>query len=229
MEFCLKKFYLPIRTKMNKSLLITRPDHDSTTRYLSCWSEKIIHSAREKGIRVIDLHRKRANKSETINILKKRNPSLVVLNGHGSDDQIKGYDDEVILDGSNRSVLNSKIVYARSCRSAKILGQSSISHGTLTFLGYKEDFIFMYEPAKISKPLADKTAALFLEPSNYVPISLLKGHNTEDANKRSKNFFRKNIEKLLVSGPSSENYDSIRFLLWDMRNQVCLGNREVTL
>lgn len=214
---------------MSKSLLITRPDHDVTTHYLSRWSEKIIYLAKQKGARIIDLHRKRANKDEFTSILKKRDPSLVVLNGHGADDCIAGHDDKIILDSSNQDALNSKIAYARACRAAKVLGRSSIFHGALAFLGYQEDFVFMYEQASISKPLEDKTAKLFLEPSNHVPISLLKDHSAEDANNRSKNLFRKNIENLLVGGPSSENYDNIRFLLWDMRNQVCLGDGKATL
>ena len=33
---------------MNKTLLITRPNHDITTRYLSEWSKKIIEIAGKK-------------------------------------------------------------------------------------------------------------------------------------------------------------------------------------
>mgnify|MGYP001241783486 FL=1 len=84
----------------------------------------------------------------------------------------------------------------------------------------------MVTDATATKPLQDKTAELFLEPSNYIPISLLKGHTAGDANKRSKNLFRKNINRLMVEGPSSYNYDDIIWLLWDMKNQVCIGDEE---
>ena len=40
---------------MPKSLLITRPDHDCTTNYLSKWSKEIIKEGEDKGITVIDL------------------------------------------------------------------------------------------------------------------------------------------------------------------------------
>ena len=79
------------------------------------------------------------------------------------------------------------------------------------------------------KPLEDKTAKQFLEPSNYLPISLLKGHTTGEANNRSKNLFRKNIEKLIVAGPTSSDYQTIRGLLWNMQHQVCLGDKSATL
>jgi len=40
---------------MNRILLITRPDHDVTTRYLSAWSKEIIELADKKNIQVMDL------------------------------------------------------------------------------------------------------------------------------------------------------------------------------
>jgi len=83
----------------------------------------------------------------------------------------------------------------------------------------------MYTESKISKPLEDKTAELFLVPSNYIAISLLKGHTAGNADNRSKILFRRNIEKLIIEGPSSDNYYTIRYLLWDMMHQVCLGNK----
>lgn len=82
---------------------------------------------------------------------------------------------------------------------------------------------------KTSRPLEDKTAALFLGPSNHIVISLLKGHPTGYANNKSKVLFRKNIEKLLIKGPSSDDYYAIRFLNWDIMHQVCLGDQDATL
>lgn len=74
------------------SLLITRPEHDITTRYLSKWSKKIIKEASKKGINIIDLWRGKANRKRVIGILEKRNPNGVFLNGHGSDKFVAGHD-----------------------------------------------------------------------------------------------------------------------------------------
>ncbi len=213
---------------MGNLLLITRPEYDVTTRYLSQWSEKIIKEAKNKGRSVIDLFRSKANRKRVISTLEKRSPGLVVLNGHGSENYVTGHDNEVILKDGDRKAVSSKIIFARSCKSAKILGQNAVIQGATAYLGYKEDFWFRYNVAKISKPLEDKTAALFLEPSNHLVISLLKDHPTGYANNTSKALFRKNIEKLLIEGPSAEDYDTIRYLYWDMINQVCLGNEEAT-
>lgn len=210
---------------MNKTLLITRPEHDPATRYLSRWSEEIIKKAEEKGINVIDLFRNKANRKRVIGTLEKRDPGLVVLNGHGSESSVEGHDNETILKESDKKVVESKIIFARSCKSAKSLGQSIVNQGAIAYLGYDDDFWLMYTESKISNPLEDKTAELFLVPSNYIAISLLKSHTASDADNRSKILFRRNIEKLIIEGPSSDNYYTIRYLLWDMMHQVCLGNK----
>lgn len=214
---------------MGQSLLITRPEHDATTLYLSQWSKTIIEEAKRRGIRVIDLHRKKANRGRVIGILEKRSPKLAVLNGHGNENSVGGHDNEIIIKERDIKALESKIIFARSCKSAKRLGPSAINHGAIAYLGYKEDFWFVYTEEKIFKPLEDKTAKLFLEPSNYVPIALLKGHKAGQANSKSKMRFRKNIEKLIIEGPASDNYYAIRYLLWDMVHQVCLGDQNAKL
>ena len=213
---------------MGKSLLITRPENDNTTYYLSRWSIQIIEEAKQKGIGVIDLYRDKANRKRVIGILEKRNPELVFLNGHGGEDFVAGHDNKIILKDSDGRALRSKIICARACKSAKVLGEKSINCGTVSYLGYKEDFVFWRDPASISNPLKDKTAELFLEPSNYLILSLLKGHSTGDADKKAKNLFRKNIRELLIKGHSVEGYYFIKSLYWDMIHQICLGREDAT-
>lgn len=211
---------------MLRSLLITRPDHDVTTNYLSKWSKEIIKESKDKGINVIDLDGAKANRNRVIGILEKRSPGLVILNGHGSQDSVAGHNDDVILGVNDKKAVKDKIIYARSCKSAKVLGEKTISHGAQAYLGYDEDFYFLYSRDKISKPLEDEAATLFLAPSNQIPLSLLKNHCAGEANEKSKASLRKNIEKLLIDGSSSEHYRAIGYLYWDMIHQVCLGNEE---
>ena len=173
---------------------------------------------------MIDLHRQQAERKRFLGTLKKSNPNLVVLNGHGDENTVTGHDTRVILTEVDGSIVSGKIIFARACRSAKILGPKLVGSGVIAYLGYKEDFWFKYNTGDISRPLEDKTAALFLEPSNYLVISLLKEHSAGEANKKSQELYRKNIERLLVEGPLSEDYDNIRILFWNMTNQVCVGN-----
>ena len=216
---------------MERSLLITRPEHDVTTRYISKWSEKIIKEASEKHVDVIDLHKDKANKDRVLGTLKKKSSlrMLVVLNGHGNSTTVAGHNNEPLITKDDAEVLAGKLVYARSCQSAKVLGKTAIAKGTIAYVGYQEDFIFLIDEDKIMKPLEDAKAALFLEPSNYVISSLLKGHSAADAHHRSKNLFRKNLEKVLTGKTSSEDRCAARFLYWDMTNQVCLGDGTAVL
>ncbi len=211
-------------------MLITRPDHDPTTNYLYYWSQKLIDFAGERGLKVVDLAKKRANSIEFASVIKKVQPSLIVINGHGNSSVVTGYNDEpLVTAGKNDALLNKTIVYARSCKSGEKLGPASVKSGCRAYIGYDDDFVFVTEDDKSTHPLQDKTAELFMDPSNYVVISLLKGHTVGEANIRSKNFLRKNIQRLVTSAALKEESDMIPYLLWNYSHQVCLGKAETTI
>lgn len=215
---------------MSKCLLITRPNHDITTNYLYFWSTIIIQRARAVGLKVIDLKAERANKKVFVAIIQKVDPDIVLLNGHGNHQSVAGQDNEVLLQAHvNDSLLSNKIVYAVSCSSGRTLGKSSVQAGAKAYIGYSEDFIFIIDESKISRPLEDKTARLFLEPSNQVSIAILKGHSAGESHRRSKLVFRKTIEKFLTSDARREDKEILPYLVWDMRHQVCLGDTEARL
>lgn len=210
---------------MNKILLITTPDNDVTTRYLSFWSSKILELANKKNIQIINLKRKKANINELKSRILKIKPLLIIFNGHGNNDRITGHDNKILIQSdNNENLLKETIVYAVSCRSAVELGGKSIEAGALAYIGYDSDFIFCNDEHKISRPLNDKIAKLFLEPSNQVAVSLIKGNKSQEASKRSKKFFLRNIQKMLSSEASLESNQYAKFLWWDMKHQVCLGN-----
>lgn len=215
---------------MNKSFLITRPNHDYATNYLFYWSAPVIKLGRWKGFQVIDLSSSKANQTDFTSRVNKTNPSFIFFNGHGSRAAIAGQNEEVLVSvRKNLGLLKNRIVFARSCHSARQLGSKSVSSGTRVFIGYKEPFIFVSDPKMITKPLSDKTAALFLKPSNLVATTLIKGHSASEANIRAKGAFKRNIRKLLTSETKREDSSVLRFLFWDMRHQVCLGNASASL
>lgn len=207
---------------MKHSLLVTRPNFDLTTRYISVWAKKIIALAQEKGCDVFDLNKKRANRKEFESVIRKKGPTLVFLNGHGDYDVVAGQDNEkIVCAGNNEQLLKAKIVYALSCRSGKILGPSSIKSGADAYIGYDEDFIFLYDEKKRTRPEQDKTAEMFLEPSNQVMVSLLKNHTPKEAHKNSKQSFARKIKKLLSSQSTALESSAVRYLIWNMQHQVC--------
>jgi len=208
---------------MIKIWLTTRPNHDLTTNYLSSWMGLVFNQAKKSGIKVLDLKGKRANKKELTSMVYKLKPDLIVFNGHGDEMTITGNDDNILIkEGVNDNLLKDKIIYAIACRSAKSLGVSAISKGAKAYIGYNEDFIFLIDEKFISKPLMDKTAALFLNPSNYLVLCLLKGHHPKDSYEKSKSAYKRNIEKLMTSEASKEDKEVLPYLIWNMKHQVCL-------
>lgn len=212
---------------MSNSLLVTRPNFDLTTRYISIWAEKIIKFAKSKNKNVFDLGRNRANRRELESMIRKHSPSLIFLNGHGDENQVAGQNNEVLISlGDNENVLKDKSVYALSCRSGKLLGPGSIKSGASSYIGYEGDFIFLYDEKRINRPKEDKTAEIFLEPSNQVMISLLKNHTAKEAHENSKLSFAKRIRKMLSSQSTQIESSAVRYLIWDMQCQVCYERRK---
>ena len=213
---------------MPNKILVTRPQYDAGTYYLFHYASLYIKLAESKGYQVLDLDGKRANKKELTSIIKKMNPKLVCFNGHGNYDLIAGDNGETLVKvNDNESLLAGIIISVLACGSGKNLGLACINNNTLAFIAYKEEFIFYYNNQGTSTPMNDKRAKLFLEPANVIVNSLLKGHTVQAAYEKSQQLYVKNIQKVLASN-SSEGYLA-RYLFWDMRNQVCLGNKDASL
>jgi hypothetical protein len=81
----------------------------------------------------------------------------------------------------------------------------------------------LYDEDKRTRCHEDKLAELFLEPSNQVMVSLLKGHTVQEAHQAAKNSFKKNIRKLLTS-TSSPHSVSVPYLLWDLQAFIFVGD-----
>ena len=203
-----------------KKLVITRPNYEKTTYYLFHWSKKILQEAQDKKVTTLDLAENRATKKDLETALFKVKPELVVFNGHGSANFITGQNNEVLIQvGENEHLLKGKIVYALSCKTAQNLGPASISVGCKSYIGYSEDFTFWF---KSPRPLDDPWAHYFLNPSNSIPIGLLKGHTTQEVIEKAKSMFLKNIQNL-IAVKSADSF-LIPDLLWDMNNLCQFGD-----
>jgi hypothetical protein len=215
---------------MNKILLITRPNHDLATNYLFYWSQLVIQKAKKGRIKVLDLKKNKANKKNFQSYIARHKPKLIFFNGHGSEDAIAGHNDEILVKiNKNEETLAGKIVYARSCDAAQKLGPQSIKKKTIAFIGYKRKYLLGYSQLKISQPLKDEIAKLFLEPSNLIPISLLKGNTAGDSYQKSQKAMWRNLSYMFSSKASQAQKDAAPYLWINRKYQVILGNNSAKL
>ena len=184
---------------MNKGVLITMPRYDDVTEYFSQFSKEIIKEAKEEGFSVKTLVDKDAVKSSFESIAQSFPHDLVVLNGHGTAQEIMGQDKKpLVAEGVNEQLLSGKVVYARACEAGASLGKSiTSSNMSGCFIGYELPFQFYGDITWAANPLKDNTARIFLEPSNAVPIALINGKNAKEAHEHSKRMMAKNLNKVL--------------------------------
>jgi len=215
---------------MSNTVLVTIPSSDPTTRYISAWAQRTVKELESKRLKFIVLLKERATASIFDSMLKKHNPSLVFLNGHGGPDLVCGHNEEILLQaGKNEMALKGTVTYALSCSSAKVLGPAAVKAGVSAYIGYNEDFIFFRSPEKVNRPIEDKTAEMFLAPANHVVVSLAKGHTAGEATTATKGYFFRGIQKLISSESTKDDREYLRYMIWDMRSLVCQGNQNAVV
>lgn len=211
------------------AILITRPNYDPGTNYLFYWSRSVIDFAEKRKVKVLDLSGEKANKKDFVSYIRKHNPKLIFFNGHGSEEFVMGHDDRILVDVKESSILFGTIVYARSCEAAQSLGPQCVKDGTLAFIGYTKKFTIGYAPEKITRPLEDSVAKLFLEPSNLIPISILKGDSVGNAHLRSQKAMFKNLVFMLSSAASNLQKDAASYLWRNIKYQTICGNEDAKI
>lgn len=210
-------------------ILITRPNYDPGTNYLFYWSAPVIDFAENRGIKVLDLLGVKVNQKNFTSYVRKHNPKLIFFNGHGTQKSVRGHDDEVLVDIDESSILSGAIIYARSCEAAGKLGSQSVKNGAVAFIGYTKKFTIGYTPEKITRPLEDPVAKLFLQPSNLIPISLLKGNSVGNAHFKSKKVMFRNLAFMLSSAASSSQKDAASYFWRNMKYQTVCGNKDAKI
>ena len=181
-------------------------------------------------IQFLNLEGKDANKQKVESYLKKQNPRLLLFHGHGDNKTIFGFKDEILIEmNDNDFLLKDKIVYSLTCDSAKELGINAVKNGTEAFIGYKAPFVIFTDTQREANPAKDHIAESFLSPATKISISLLNGKTAQEALNRSKEDFKKELRRF-ITGSAIDGADRIAAaLLWDMTNQVVLGNKEARI
>lgn len=194
-----------------KKVLITLPDHDIATYYISYWSKYIIEEAEKRNILVFRL----------ISFVTKHEPGFIILNGHGDGRSIYGYKDELLVKVGDEGLFKNKIVYTIACDAVKCLGESIVREGGKCFIGYSDKFVFYIDERKSTKPLSDDKAASFFNSTNLIPISI-KGNKTIESVEKANRAFQKEIIKWRMS-KELEAVFIISALLHDLSSLSHLG------
>ncbi len=216
---------------MTKLLLMTRPSYDDATSYLFYYAGIIVKEAEQKGIPVIDLKRPRLTQENFTNIMQDKKPSFIFFNAHGDEKTIYGdktgaAEEILVQEGKNHHLLDSKLIYARACSAAASLGKAC-ENGC--FIGYNTPFSFWINEKWSAKPSNDKTARLFLEPSNLIVKSLLKGNTAEQAVNKSLSMSKKNMLKLLKEQEEPGAVASV-MVLWNNTEGLTIeGDKETRI
>ena len=209
------------------TILITNPNYDDTTGYLYYYTKKLLKFIELKGIKHIEVKRPKLRRGEVENYIIKNKPSLILLNGHGDDktvygDRINGVEEPIIEEGKNHLLLQGKLVYARSCWAARSLGKKCTYDGGC-FIGYDVPFQFWVDE-RMSIPPKDKTAELFLELSNLLAKTLIKGNSAIEAVRKSREKSKENIMSLLKKKKEPGTMSKIMVLWNNMQGQKILGD-----
>ena len=175
------------------------------------------------------MKRPRLNKQNFMNIIETQDPEFVFFNAHGDEkviygDKVSGKEEALVEENKNHEVLNSRLVYARACWASSSLGKACKGG---CFVGYTVPFCFFINENWSAKPLNDHTARIFLEPSNLIVSSLLKGNTVKESVDKSLNLSKKNILKLLKEEEEPGATASV-MLLWNNMNALDIsGNKEM--
>ena len=202
----------------NQNFLVTRVRNDCATTYLYYWAQDSIDFAKERNFHVLELNQDKASRVSFWSYLNKFSPALVFLNGHGSSTLITGHNNEVLLKcADDKSSLVSSIVYALSCSACKKLGKNCVEKGVRAFIGYTSDYQFVTDSDFNTRPLLDKVAALFLEPSNLLVSALIKRNSVDEAFKRSRNMLIRNFAYSLSSKATADQKAAAPYLWHDLK------------
>jgi hypothetical protein len=213
---------------MSRIIVVTNPSYDIATSYLDSWFQPLFDLIRSKiDIEIHELKKEKVTRVEFENMLSNKNPRLVVLNGHGSHNSISGFNDDILVKTDlNIEILKDKIIHSVSCDSGKTLGPESIKTGSISFIGYKEEFKFVHQRDKRTQEeqLGDYVASLFLKPAYRVVEVLINGGTAEEAYAESQKMYLNNLRDVITS--KNPNSMITSRLYHNLTHQVSLGNQQ---
>lgn len=178
---------------MAKSVIITRPQHDNETFYLHSFMKDIIEEGKNiPGLHIIDLEARSATRAK-LESSAKDGARLMILNGHGTPSDVRGHNNEIILDRTNLKMTKGAIVHALACDSLIKLGKEAAKQGTAAYVGYSAKFMIPCDPTRSSSPEKDRNAYPVKKACNSTIIALLHGETVQKAVDLTKTEYKRQI------------------------------------
>lgn len=178
---------------MNQTILIGRCNDDPMVIFPFHWANVIKEEAEKLELEIIDLQKENYVEEKITKCIEENNPFFLFLNGHGEVWCTKGHKHlPVLIANKNDFLLKNKIVYVVSCYTAQYLGQMAYEKGCKAYIGYEDDFAFVYMNS--DQPLDDNIAKIYMEASNKIPLIILNGGTPHEAYIGSQQIFDKWID-----------------------------------
>jgi hypothetical protein len=205
--------------------LILRANYEEATRILSAYMQLVVNEANSRGLNVIDLDGYSATKTNFFDNIQLYDPLLVICAGHGNENGFYSQNDENVLTAcTNDQIMSGREGIFNSCSVGVVLGPSMVTKGARWFVGWRADYLFMYDP-ETSDPLQDIYARPFMECIIQPALTRLRTNNLNVIYNETKNLFNSKISEWWNSNDPLAQ-DMITLLIHDRDNYMVTGESE---
>lgn len=171
----------------------------------------------------------RSEPPQLVGLLDRRIPfsaltigDVIIGVGHGSPTEFCGHNDEVVLDTSSIPNVRGKIVVLISCETAQHLGPALINNGAISYIGWKDDLVWIVDADLASTPWSDKMALTVMGPITDCLNIILDGKAVGEA-------YSTMLEELSANAEVEEDELIKSCLEFNRDNSTLLGNPEARI
>jgi len=147
---------------------------------------------------------------------------VIIGVGHGDAAEFCGHNDQVILDIHSIPDVKGKVVVLISCQTARELGPALIDAGASSYIGFKEDLVWVMDSDLASSPWSDALGATVMIPITNCVNTVMDGKTTGKA-------FSVLIEGLSRNAEVEEDELIRSCILFNKQNAVLLGDDRATI
>jgi len=142
---------------------------------------------------------------------------ILIAVGHGSESEITGQNETLLMDTSSIPDVKGTIIVLISCATATKLGPALVSAGALSYIGFREDLLWVADADLASMPWNDKMAEPVMMPIVDSLNSILDGKSTGEAFQRLTSSFNSRLA-------SEEDELTASLIAWNRDSAVLLGD-----